>query len=297
MRQARVPSGRCRFPRAKAFTLVELLVVIAIIALLVSILLPLLQGAQELARIAACMANERNLQTAFHSYATEYDNAYPFYHNSMAAYEHFGESSGVYQVYNGYTWGLLVYPYVENDQAYACASWQGGDRKPEHGLYKGAEYMSLLHYKGNPYLGSPAGFTGPSEWKYPGSKGVPRYGGWIKRWQESGVYVYIWYPAKQESIVNPSEKVLLHDNLRDWNPYGPSPGLANNSFFGSDSQRSDPTKYNQPWQMQHIGLWHMGKANITFCDGHIETLEAEDPRCYGTSNVTLNDQLYWQLYQ
>lgn len=54
-----------------AFTLIELLVVIAIISLLVSILLPSLTMAKELARSAACLANTRTLMLAQQFYADD----------------------------------------------------------------------------------------------------------------------------------------------------------------------------------------------------------------------------------
>ena len=57
----------------RGFTLIELLVVIAIIAILVSILMPSLSRAKELARRTACLSNQRNLYPAFVMYANDWN--------------------------------------------------------------------------------------------------------------------------------------------------------------------------------------------------------------------------------
>ncbi len=60
------------------FTLIELLVVIAIISLLVSILLPSLTKARELARRTVCAANLRSVGIAYQMYVQDHDGMGPF---------------------------------------------------------------------------------------------------------------------------------------------------------------------------------------------------------------------------
>lgn len=57
--------------KRKGFTLIELLVVVAIIALLISILLPSLSRARELAKRAVCASNQRGIGQGCHIYAND----------------------------------------------------------------------------------------------------------------------------------------------------------------------------------------------------------------------------------
>ena len=57
--------------RAKGFTLIDLLVVIAIIALLVSILMPSLSRARQLAQSAVCQGNLKNIGIGLAIYQTQ----------------------------------------------------------------------------------------------------------------------------------------------------------------------------------------------------------------------------------
>lgn len=59
------------------FTLIELLVVVAIIAVLISILLPSLGQAREMARSTVCMSRQKTLYSAVVMYADDYDGAFP----------------------------------------------------------------------------------------------------------------------------------------------------------------------------------------------------------------------------
>ncbi len=83
--------------RTKGFTLIELLVVIAIIALLVSILLPSLQRARELAKRAVCAANLHGVGQSLALYQGENDDRWPWIElNDSDSDAHFTAPAGTY---------------------------------------------------------------------------------------------------------------------------------------------------------------------------------------------------------
>ena len=95
----------------KGFTLIELLVVIAIISLLVSILLPSLQRAKELAQSAVCMSQLRHSGSTLLLYAEDYNGINQLY---------WEEGSTV--IY----WAQLLsrYEYIDtNWDGFVCPSW------------------------------------------------------------------------------------------------------------------------------------------------------------------------------
>ncbi len=87
----------------RGFTLIELLVIIAIIAILTSILLPVLNRAREKGRQAVCINNLKQIGLAIHMYANDHDGYLVPYNSGTAEQE---SSDFWFDILSGY----LGYP-------------------------------------------------------------------------------------------------------------------------------------------------------------------------------------------
>jgi prepilin-type N-terminal cleavage/methylation domain-containing protein len=101
--------------RQNGFTLIELLVVIAIIAMLASMLLPVLLRARERARRVQCASNLREIGLAMHMYASSWGEVFPVT----------GVSGN-----KGSAFGLLYPDCVDDMKLFHCLSDSGPGRKP-----------------------------------------------------------------------------------------------------------------------------------------------------------------------
>jgi len=142
--------------RRKAFTLVELLVVIAIIALLASLLLPVLSRTKSQGKQAACLSNLHQFGFALQMYAN--DNAGDLVANLPANLSGHSWVQGNLQIPDqatntaGLQQGLL-YPYVNQPAVYWCpADPSQTDGRPRVRSYSmnswlGSRYM--ITYSGS----------------------------------------------------------------------------------------------------------------------------------------------------
>ncbi len=145
-----------RWPsKPRAFTLIELLVVIALIAILAAILFPAFALAREAARKAACISNIKQISSALHLYAQDYDETY-FTVQSIPRANPDGsvcdrwpkrpDGTDIVRMMNG---GLIVplYPYVRNERIFRCPSDTGENY---WGRFSGGWPWSPCFWSGKP---------------------------------------------------------------------------------------------------------------------------------------------------
>ncbi|MEM9883469.1 MAG: DUF1559 domain-containing protein [Planctomycetota bacterium] len=236
--------------RPPAFTLIELLVVISIIALLIGLLLPALAGAREAARSAACLSNLRQLLIADAVYANDHDQVFSPYVESDS---------------EGADWAILLTRYIGTERWLEYNTPANGadvnqDRPVE--IYRcpddGSDFDEMEDFwkRKRPVSYAPSFFTSratPSWWT-----------GGTDRWLGPDFYEATTMPR-----------------FTDLRPFrgGGSPAPTGALFFFSPNNTvagagavsfrhngGDDSTYTQPG----------GNANVSFMDGHSESLRLDD---------------------
>jgi prepilin-type N-terminal cleavage/methylation domain-containing protein len=144
--------------KSKGFTLIELLVVMAILGILMALLLPALQRANEQARRSKCLSNLKNIGSAYQMFLNENDGR--FYNEEK---------------YNQYTWLETLNPntmsdadkklwptYLDTRKVFICPS-----NKKDYECFSGEKYYEYNYRLGRGYDSGHPGYM-QNDIKFPG---------------------------------------------------------------------------------------------------------------------------------
>jgi len=248
----------------KAFTLIELLVVIAIIALLVSLLMPSLKQARELAKWAVCQSNTRLIALAATPYADDHDGWLPpyGYWYRRDVWEKYGFSDDGYTGFAGpvdavirsavvTTWhSSFVDPFRDGDGFLAPYLSSGeGERKHVASCPTMPEgpTATVVYHSSNAY----------DTFTERGKSYAVNWQGACHVVYENGSRVAI-EPERLDRILRPSELVFMCDG------FGSNVEIRANWLYPGGEGSWPGNTYSIPTER------HMGKFDMCFIDGHAE---------------------------
>jgi prepilin-type N-terminal cleavage/methylation domain-containing protein/prepilin-type processing-associated H-X9-DG protein len=241
----------------RGFTLIELLVVIALIAILASLLLPVLNKAKQKAQGIQCMSNLRQAMTGFLMYANDFSDWVPINHSGKAAYDNPFPASFTpnwvtgHENYSGdpgntnVAWLLdskysQLAPYIQNPAVYKCPADQsknyGRTDAPRLRSYAMSGAVGCRDLNGSPRIA-------PTLQKYPPLDG----GNWM-------IYTKL---SQMKGALGPSDIWVLIDEHPDFIE-DPEFALVLASNLGEAEWSDVPSKY------------HANSCGLSFADGHSE---------------------------
>jgi prepilin-type N-terminal cleavage/methylation domain-containing protein/prepilin-type processing-associated H-X9-DG protein len=216
----------------RAFTLIELLVVIAIIAILATLTLSVVTRAKARARTVICQNQLKQLGLAMSFYVDDHE-AFPVYGQSAST----GASLKVESVLN------LLSPYLGKPIPAAVHSGQ---------VLKSSEPLGWALFHCTEKFASYPFYTRQYDYVY-NVWGVDLSNGRTNRLGLSNA-------PKAASVREPSDMVALADTSAVSDGW-PGPVIPLGPYYSPESRGFVFT----------IGSQHLGKGNVMFCDGHLET--------------------------
>jgi prepilin-type N-terminal cleavage/methylation domain-containing protein/prepilin-type processing-associated H-X9-DG protein len=235
--------------KRRGFTLVELLVAIGIIAVLIAILMPALQKARKTAGAIACANNLRQLTAGLFVYANEYDGWLPYDDDSGNAdcikfWQRLSIGAGIPYQTNLYSGTVWTCPMIDIDGFGPGTDWYT-EWDAHYGInnnLRGLGYQPL-DASNNP--------TGPMIWSQ-----LPH------KLREAG-----------------PNTILMGDGTVTWTT------LFNGAYYftpGLNAVQSNPRGSVwpdfAPWPIDpvkdYVTTLHNGAVNVSFGDGHVESLQS-----------------------
>lgn len=268
---------KTKFNHSKsAFTLIEMLAVVAIIAILASFMMPALTTAMKRAKSGHCKANLRQLMTGLESYAADNRGYWPpervfdpnAEENKYGNPWHRRTDSGKRPLIRGSYATLGLFQYMMGDQ-------RGGGKTLRETWPKGIK--SFGHIFGTPFHCPGSWYATDAQWGGAHSYSMNRVLGTQSEYtaarESNNEDDPRFQPKKMELIQTPAAAAALSD--------------GRGAGFGRGSGRPND---NGGGNVYRTRLRHLNKVNLSFADGHIQTMAPTDfPRRGENGNASDHD--------